>query len=165
MIHVENVVAIDDTVGHVFTIVGDPTKDPGWHFDVVEASSASDNGVGGTPIAPGTKFKWVFDYMGEGRKDAVAEVKAFEPNRRLDVYAVSGSLEQTISYRFEPTGETSSRVTRILDLDDEDLPADMEAAITPRIEARGALYLQALKKLVEDGVEAPAWSNSTCACG
>ncbi|MGI8426517.1 MAG: SRPBCC family protein [Actinomycetota bacterium] len=168
MIEVENTVVIDKPAAAVFGLVGDPIRDPEWHFDVVEASPAangngrSSNGKG--RVAPGTRFKWVFDYMGEGRQDADVEVKAYEPDRRLDVLAVAGPLVQTISFRLEPVGEFSTLLTRTLSLTHDEIPPHMEEVMKPRIQNRSAQYLARLRQVLEDGPVENGFSGGSCAC-
>ena len=219
MIEVENTVVIGKPVGEVFDLVGDPIRDPEWHFDVVEAapivnssngdsSSATpgdDNPASGTPavgssgsgapssgvdakssesdapdglgaslnghssigeihLAPGTRFKWVFDYMGEGRQDAEVEVKAYEPDRRLDVLAVAGPLVQAIGLKLEPLGESSTLLTRTLSLTHDEIPPHMEEVMKPRIQNRSAQYLARLRQVLEDGPFENGFTGGSCAC-
>ncbi|MGI8425175.1 MAG: SRPBCC family protein [Actinomycetota bacterium] len=179
MIHVENSITIDRPVGLVFGILGDPTRDPEWHFDVVEAAHASgDSPVNGNghgtgngpatnglaPLKAGDKFRWVFDYMGQGREQATAEVTAVEPNRKVEILAIAGPLVQTISYVLEPSEDGGSKVFRTLDLDLEDMPAVAEPEMKPRIENRSQQYLVHLKQLLEEGKALPQGQNGCLCC-
>lgn len=162
MIKVENSVVIDKPVGDVFDVVGDPVKDPQWHFDVVEA--AAPEGAEGE-IRTGATYRWVFDYMGEGRQEATVEIKGYEPERRLDLVAVAGPLVQDIGYRLEPLGPSSTLMTRTLSLSHEEIPPHMEEAIKPRIHNRGAQYLARLRNVLEGGPPLPSEQGCPCCEG
>jgi len=178
MIHVENSITVEKPVGQVFGLLGDPTRDPEWHFDVVEAARAvAPNGDGSAAngsngqtrsaqetLSVGDKFRWVFDYMGQGREEAIAEVLAVEPNRSLQLLATAGPLIQTINYVLEASGPGSVKVIRTLDLDHEDMPAAAEQQMTPRINSRSEQYLVHLKKLLEEGQAAPGGQNGCLCC-
>jgi len=183
MIHVENSITVEKPVGQVFGLLGDPTRDPEWHFDVVEAARAPrSNGDGAAknglspngasteahpveaPLAAGDRFRWVFDYMGQGREEATAEVMAVEPNRSLKILAIAGGLVQTINYVLEPAGPSSVKVIRTLDLDHEDMPAAAEEQMAPRINGRSEQYLIHLKKLLEEGKATPDGQNGCMCC-
>jgi uncharacterized protein YndB with AHSA1/START domain len=160
LIEVENTVVIDKPVAEVFGLVGDPIRDPEWHFDVVEAAPAN----GKIDLAPGARLRWVFDYMGEGRQDADVEVRAYEPDSRLEVLAVAGPLVQTIGFRLEPLGGSSTLLTRTLSLSHEEIPPHMEEVMKPRIHNRGAQYLARLRQVLEQGQTEEGFTGGSCAC-
>lgn len=143
MINVRNAVTIQAPIERVFKIVSDPCMDPKWHFDVVEAASTN-----GSP-APGARYRWTFDYMGQGREEAEVQIVELEPNERYVVYADTGALRQTMAFSLKSQQPGRTICVRELSLEHDDIPPEGEAAWTPRIEGRGARYLESLKRLAE----------------
>lgn len=110
MISTEATEHIDRPPEEVFTFVTDPTNEPRWHTDVIEAKSLT-TGV----VHQGSRWRWLLSFM--GRKEQVMEVTRVEPNRFIELRGgeIMG-LTPTITYRIEPE-DAGTRFTRRIEME------------------------------------------------
>lgn len=110
MIATEASVHIERSPEDVFRFLSDPTNEPRWHTDVVEAEALTE-----PPLAVGSRERWVMSFM--GRREQVMEVTRLEPNRLIELHGhpIMG-LEPTITYVIEPDA-VGARFTRRIEME------------------------------------------------
>ena len=138
MITVENSVEVDRPTEEVFAFVSDPTNDPKWHSDILEASKITEG-----PIAVGSRFRWLLKFM--GKKEAEVEVTAYQPSSSAQLKMTKGPVHPTVTYRFEPTA-TGTRFTRHIDLEPEGFFKIMAPMMKSMIRKGNAKFVENLKQ-------------------
>jgi uncharacterized protein YndB with AHSA1/START domain len=96
MVTVKNTVTINRPPEAVFAFVTEPSNEPKWHTDVLEARRTSDG-----PMGVGATVEFLVNVM--GRKKIALVVREYDPPRRMVVEATSqGSLMPSFTFIFEP---------------------------------------------------------------
>lgn len=149
MIEIESSVVIGKSMEKVFAIVGDPLRDPKWHFDVHRAQLL--HGSAGDRVRRGTKYRWYLECLGEGREEAIVEVKLYEPARKVDLVVVAGSMVQGIGYRLQPLDNSNTYITRVTILCHANMSSSAQEVMRPLLQNRTAQYLSQLRQLLEGG--------------
>lgn len=107
MISTAATMLIDRSVEDTFHYVIDPTNEPNWHTDVVEAHLLTDG-----PVAVGSRARWLLSFM--GRREQVMEVTRLEPNRAIELQGKTIlGLTPTITYELFPEGSGTQFTRRI----------------------------------------------------
>ena len=104
MIQIDNSVVINRPVKDVFAYVANFENMTNWDSELIEVKKISEG-----PTGVGTKFSGPTKILGR-RIDSTLAVIAFEPNKKLSANLVSGPIEATIKWNFEPT-EGGTKVT------------------------------------------------------
>jgi uncharacterized protein YndB with AHSA1/START domain len=126
----------------VFNYVADTSNDPRWHTDILEAKKVSEG-----PIGVGTRWRLRFKpFMGVS--ESIAEVVAFEQNRREVMRSVAGPMATTLTYSFEPIagGTRHSRRVQIAISGWMKLMAPLMGLMVPK---RNRLFVANLKRVLE----------------
>jgi uncharacterized protein YndB with AHSA1/START domain len=129
----------------VFAFVSDPSNEPKWHTDVIEARFEPEGSA-----AAGKVLHGVFKAM--GRRTAVADVSAFEQDRRIQ-YRFRGSvmgLRATVTLELDPT-EAGTRFTRRLEIQPLGLMRILAPLMRSSIARSNAGFVRNLKRLLETG--------------
>lgn len=142
-IHVEETVMIARPLLDVFQFVSDPTNDPKWRPDVVEARSTSE----GAPSA-GSTFMWIAKTDVGTEADMEVEIAEYVPHRRVRIRTVWGVMRPELTYLLHAAGQ-ATRFTRVVDVYCG--PPYMAPVMRKIIQARNAAYVANLKALLEAG--------------
>lgn len=142
MIGTEASTVIERSVEDTFAYVSDPTNEPQWHTDVIEAQLLTE-----PPLQTGSRARWVLSFM--GRKEQVMEVIRLVPNREITLRGrtIMG-LTPTITYALEPDGNWT-RFTRRIEME----VSGIGRLFAPMLKTRGAqhnaAFVQNLKRVLE----------------
>lgn len=118
MIQIQSTVVIKRPIQEVWDFVSDCANEPQWHTDCSAARMTSP-----PPLRAGSTQAWAMSYA-KGA-EATLKVTALDPGRREQLETIAGPMDikPTLTYTFEPVGETT-RFTRAMDV----RPAGMELA-------------------------------------
>ena len=111
MVKITDSIIIDRPVEEVWRFVSDPSNTPKWYQGTMEVRQISER-----PIAVGTTFEGVVHYRGRSLVLG-ARCIVLNQNKELAWEFTSGPTKgSTDSWRMEPIGEKSTRLTRVFDL-------------------------------------------------
>lgn len=105
MFTIEESIVVDRPVDEVFAFVSDVANDPKYREDILDARWTAPNGPG-----LGKTFEHHLNFM--GRKWFTGKVTHYQPNRRIEVQYISGSIRPTYSMTFEALGAGTRIVHR-----------------------------------------------------
>ncbi len=142
MISAKASVVIQRSVDDSFAYVSDPTNEPQWHTDVVEAELLTE-----PPLQTGSRARWVLSFM--GRKEQVMEVVRFAPNRMIEFKGgtIMG-LSPMITYQLEREGN-GTRFTRRIQMQTSGMGKLFAPMLKSRGAQRNATFVQNLKRVLE----------------
>ena len=145
MIRASAGIVINAPPEEVFRFVSDPTNEPTWHTDVVEAEL-----IGGGTFEPGRRVRYVFPFAGR-RTEGSAEVVGFEPGHlvRLRFKGVPMNLDPVITLAVEPV-PGGSRFTRTVEIEPQGFKRLLAPLLRGFIAKRNAGFVANLKRLLED---------------
>jgi len=109
MVKNEMSIIINRPIEEVFSYVSDLQNGPQWQNGLFEVRSLTQGSLGS-----GSQFTSTRKFLGR-KLEAVVEVVAYEPNRKVSVKSDSGSVPFEESFLFEPTTE-GTRLTTVIEL-------------------------------------------------
>lgn len=140
---IENQTTIARTAEDVFAFVADPSNDPKWHTDVLEAHRTDDGPVGaGTTYA--TSFK---PFMGQS--EGTMTVREYAPPRRVVFDGQVGTMAPTVTLTVEPEG-AGTRLTRRVEIQARGLLRILAPLMTPMARKEADRFLANLKRELEN---------------
>jgi hypothetical protein len=111
MVKITDRIIIDRPVEEVWSFVSDPGNDPKWYQGTMKVRQISEG-----PTAVGTTLEAVIQFRGRSLV-AGARCVVLNPNKEVTWKFTSGLMKHsTDSWRMEPIGERSTRLTRVFDL-------------------------------------------------
>jgi uncharacterized protein YndB with AHSA1/START domain len=111
VVRIEDSTRIDRPVEEVWRFMSDPSNTPKWYQGTLEVRQVSER-----PIALGTTFEAVVHYRGRSLMFA-ARCTVLNQNKELAWEFTSGPTKGSKdTWRMEPIGEKSTRLTRVFDL-------------------------------------------------
>lgn len=142
MVTVKNSVTINRPPEEVFAFVTEPSNEPKWHTDVLEARRTSDG-----PMGVGATIEFLVSFMGKKKVDLV--VRDYDPPRRMVVETTSqGSLMPTFTFSFE-TVDRGTRLNRQGDIRTSGLVKLLEPLMRRASPRRIDGFLANLKHILE----------------
>lgn len=149
MIKSEKSIIIHRAVEEVFAFAGDLQNGPQWQNGLLETRRTTE----GAPDI-GARFTGVRKFMGR-KLEAIIELVAYEPNKKIVFRSSSGPMPFVESYLFESTAE-GTRFTSVLEGQTGGLMGLADSLIAGSIERETEANLGDLKAILESKVTAAA---------
>ncbi len=106
MVRVETSVVIKRPVEEVFKFMENPANDLRWQAGILESEQISEG-----PIGVGTTMRSASTFLGQ-RLESTVEVTEHEPNKKIAIKSLSGTIPIEASYTFEAVEEGTKIVLR-----------------------------------------------------
>lgn len=105
MIPFQTSITVNRPVDEVFQFVADPQNYPRWMSGLTKSEPLSPN-----PIRVGSQVRLV-GKMGMWKFDGPMEITEYEPDRTFGIAStIAGAMHFQATWRFEPTGPTTTRI-------------------------------------------------------
>jgi uncharacterized protein YndB with AHSA1/START domain len=141
MIEHEVAIHLDHPVEKVFAFLAEPQNLPKWQSNLVEIEQLTEGSLG-----VGTRVREV-RRLGQRSSQNRAEVRVFEPNKRLELKTVT-EPDVTVSYSFEPE-ETGTRLKYRFVMLTSGLMRLLEPLIANTIKKQSEADLETLKHVLD----------------
>jgi uncharacterized protein YndB with AHSA1/START domain len=141
MIEHEVAIHLDHPVEKVFAFLAEPQNLPKWQSNRVEIEQLTEGSLG-----VGTRVREV-RRLGQRSSQNRAEVRVFEPNKRLELKTVT-EPDVTVSYSFEPE-ETGTRLKYRFVMLTSGLMRLLEPLIANTIKKQSEADLETLKHVLD----------------